>query len=662
MENYLHHISQFLIAHPNWGYFIAFIVAFAESLPIVGTVVPGSISMTAVGTLIGSGALPGVSTVICGILGAFVGDTFSFVIGRKYENSLFKIWPFSRYHKLLDKGERFFNKHGGKSVIIGRFIGPIRSSVPLIAGLLKMRTWPFLFAAFPSAVFWAILYFLPGIMVGALAMELPTSEATMFVIYGIGIVVLLWLVFWLIQRMFGWVCTKVSKLTSHWWSILKEQDAFLYRLLCSKQHASDHHQLSLYLGSKILGILFLLVAIGVFSHSWLIQLNRPLFYLLQSIHTTGLTHFFAAMTCLGTPMYISLIGLVSALYFWLSGNRRDAVAMLLITLSVFVLVGGIKTVLHWPRPTGLMYVKSSSSFPSGHTTLSFAILGMLAYLFAQAMPAKKRWMSYFTLYLLVFLIALSRLYLGAHWLTDIVGSVLLASCLLCSVILWHRRHPQSQKPKLYHCLIICLFILLTWTYSVKTQYIATVKGSEPKHVVKLVSRQDWWQHPLNYTPRHQLTLTGAKGMLFNLQWAGQLPKIHKLLLQQGWQPSLKHTWKYNILRLADANPIYHLPIIHRLYDHRKPVLVLIKHLDHDHAIAELRLWLANIYFTDDNDSLYIGTINYHLPAKHLLLHKKTQLLKWNKHNAIHILSSELNNMQKKVLLTSAGNRILVIKQ
>lgn len=161
MSHYLKFVIQYLHLHPRFGIFITFVIAFVESLPLIGTVVPGSVTMTAIGTLLGTGILPLGRTLIWAIIGAFLGDCVGFWVGRRYQNKLLKIWPFTKHPKWLTISENFFKKHGGKSIIIGRFAGPVRSTIPLAAGLLQL-SWPrFILAALPSAFLWAVMYLFP---------------------------------------------------------------------------------------------------------------------------------------------------------------------------------------------------------------------------------------------------------------------------------------------------------------------------------------------------------------------------------------------------------------------------------------------------------------------------------------------------------------------
>ena len=186
-------LTTWLHTHPNNAVFITFFIAFAESLAIIGTLIPGSITMTAIGILAGSGILRIDLTFISAILGAVAGDGVSYAIGAKFSDRLTQIWPFRRYPRWITYGKDYFARHGGNSVLIGRFFGPLRSIIPLIAGMLRMSRWHFFFANVISGIGWSILYLTPGILIGEASTELSSEDATqLFVIILFGLT-LLWL-------------------------------------------------------------------------------------------------------------------------------------------------------------------------------------------------------------------------------------------------------------------------------------------------------------------------------------------------------------------------------------------------------------------------------------------------------------------------------------
>lgn len=159
----LHH---WLTAHPDWGLILSFVMAFAESMIFIGGIIPGSLAITAIGTLAGADIIPIYSTLLAAILGAIGGDFASFFIGRYFKEQLKDFAVFKKYPQTIAYGEHFFKKYGAKSVFFARFIGPIRAIVPAIAGMMNMRVHHFIIANSLSAIGWSILFFYPGVLIG----------------------------------------------------------------------------------------------------------------------------------------------------------------------------------------------------------------------------------------------------------------------------------------------------------------------------------------------------------------------------------------------------------------------------------------------------------------------------------------------------------------
>jgi membrane protein DedA with SNARE-associated domain len=105
--------------------------------------------------LIASGNLNFWPVWIAGSLGAALGDWLSYWIGVKLGPPVAHVWPLSRHPDLMPKGEAFVKHWGVLAIFIGRFFGPLRASVPLVAGIFHMPYWSFQFANFTSAFLWA---------------------------------------------------------------------------------------------------------------------------------------------------------------------------------------------------------------------------------------------------------------------------------------------------------------------------------------------------------------------------------------------------------------------------------------------------------------------------------------------------------------------------
>jgi undecaprenyl-diphosphatase len=154
--------------HPQHAGWVIFLIALAESLAIVGILVPGVVILLGAGTLIGNGTLDFWPMMAWAVAGAIIGDAISFQLGRHFESASKHLSWFEKHPEHLEKGHAFFEKWGELSVIIGRFFGPIRAIIPLIAGLMGMKPARFYAANIFSALLWAPAYLAPGIVLGSL--------------------------------------------------------------------------------------------------------------------------------------------------------------------------------------------------------------------------------------------------------------------------------------------------------------------------------------------------------------------------------------------------------------------------------------------------------------------------------------------------------------
>src|SRR5204863_4734920 len=133
------------------------------------------------------------------VLGAVFGDSVSYWIGRRFGGGIARLWPFSRNRALLPAGIRFFRQHGGKSVFIGRFFGPVRAVIPLAAGIMHMPRGRFWIANVVSALVWAPMLLFAGDVAGMAGERLIGSANTVVVVFGgltlFGIAAVVWAAF-----------------------------------------------------------------------------------------------------------------------------------------------------------------------------------------------------------------------------------------------------------------------------------------------------------------------------------------------------------------------------------------------------------------------------------------------------------------------------------
>lgn len=148
--------------HKAWAPLIVGVLAFCESLAFLSILVPATVLMVAIGALIGATGIPFWPAMIGGGIGAALGDWVSYEIGRHYRHEARTIWPMSRYPGMVARGEVFCRRFGAWGIVIGRFIGPARAVVPLIAGIVELPRLPFQVANWTSAFAWSFVWLAPA--------------------------------------------------------------------------------------------------------------------------------------------------------------------------------------------------------------------------------------------------------------------------------------------------------------------------------------------------------------------------------------------------------------------------------------------------------------------------------------------------------------------
>jgi membrane protein DedA with SNARE-associated domain len=147
---------------------ITFAICMAESIIGISLLVPSTAILLATSTVLAASGADMMTLWLAAGLGAWLGDWISYGIGYFFEHELQERWPLRNNKKLLADGHRFFEKWGWLSLFVARFMGPLRSLTPLVAGICEMPLVPFALASFASAMLWAGVVLAPGGLSGGL--------------------------------------------------------------------------------------------------------------------------------------------------------------------------------------------------------------------------------------------------------------------------------------------------------------------------------------------------------------------------------------------------------------------------------------------------------------------------------------------------------------
>lgn len=148
-------VQEFVIENKRWAAPAAFALALVKSLPLVPLFVPAISVLLAIGALIGNAGLDFTPVWIAIALGAALGDWVAFTMGQHFGPVLHASAFAARHSELPERSENFTRRWGGSAIVIRRFVGPLRATVPFAAGMGAMPATSFHVANWSSAFVWA---------------------------------------------------------------------------------------------------------------------------------------------------------------------------------------------------------------------------------------------------------------------------------------------------------------------------------------------------------------------------------------------------------------------------------------------------------------------------------------------------------------------------
>jgi len=611
---FFNEILSFITHHAGLTYGAIFFISLSESLALVGLLVPGTVIMFGVGAVVATGSLRLLPVLLLAMAGAVAGDGFSYWLGHHYRERMKKFWPFSRYPDMLIKGEAFFHRHGGKSVLLGRFLGPVRPVIPVVAGMLGMGPVHFSVVNVLSAFGWALVYILPGVFFGAslaVAGTVSTRLSALILILAAGI--------W----SFIWVCRKTVSLFERkgptWFAGLKHwatkaasaQDSALpikrfFSFLFFRKQGEELLVAFLALLLFAAGWGFLGVLQDVLAKDPLVVADQAVYNFLQSLRTPWGDNVFVAVTELGgSVVNISLICSV-LLVLLVKRCPRAAGFWALTTVGGAAGVILLKWAIHLPRPVSIYHGASAYGFPSGYTTMSVVLYGFLAILLARELSGAWRWGLFSSVISISFIVGLSRLYLGVHWLSDVLGGYFIGTSWAAIMGISYLKGANQSTPRRLLGVTVVFVFIIVGGWHVTRHHESDLVFYAPHRTVKTVSTDAWLADDWRNLPARRIDLGGEAEQPLTVQWAGSREVLSRFLSAKGWQqpPALTLQCFFGIF--ASDTPIEALPVLPQLHDGRKEDLVLV-HVIQDKRLV-LRLWPSDTDIGRTETPLFLGTV------------------------------------------------------
>ncbi len=559
---------------------------------MIGTVIPGSSIVFVGGVLIGLGALNPWWTAVIAVAGAIMGDGISYWLGHHFQEKIRTLWPMKKYPGLFERGQLYFETNGGKSVFLGRFLGPVRAIVPVVAGMAGMPATQFYVMNVLSALAWSAAHLLPGMLFGA-SLQLAGAVSSRLVIVVLVVVVFLWATSKLLQFMYrqGW--PRLKLLRNHAVEHARRKSGpFAHIVLSLLDPAKAESPALLTAAVLLLGCtwLFLGVVEDVTSNDPLVQLDQTVYALLQGLRTPWGDDFMVAVTQMGGAVgTLFLIGGVSLLFA--IERRWHTLAYWLAAAGVAeIFVWALKYALGRARPHNIYTGIEQYSFPSGHTTLSIVVYGFLAFLLSRGKSDREKIAIALLAAVAITLIAFSRLYLGVHWFSDVLGSMSLGLAWVALLSIAYTHHVPHERVRSWPLLLVVMSMLgLAGGFYAGNRHRAGVEQYAYRPTSVATPLDDWTGTGWRKVPSARMELGGEREEPFSLQWAGTAGQIADTLLASGWQRSETWTLKSALLWLLPTTQVQELPVLPKLDHGKAQKITFIKAINSSERLV-VRLW------------------------------------------------------------------------
>ena len=593
MEAHLQSFIDYFSAHPSIAMVAIFAAAMLEAFAFIGTFIPGSSIVFIGGVLIGLNVLDPWWAVIAAVTGAAAGDSISYWLGHHYREQLRTIWPMKSHPELFARGQHYFEANGGKSIFFGRFLGPVRAIVPVIAGMSGMAPMRFAVINVASALAWAAAHMLPGVLFGA-SLQLAGAVSSRLVGILLILVVLGWLLYRGVHFLFriGW--PKILTVRDSAVARARHGSGLLSRTVLSLFDPTRPESQALLIAAVLLiaGVwLFSGVVQDVVANDPLVRFDHVLNNQIQGLRTHWGDHFMVAFTEVGGPAGTIALVVTLSLYFAYRRYWRTLGYWIGATAIAEGLVWAVKFTLGRARPHNIYTGIEQYSFPSGHTTLSIVIYGFMAFLLANNKPAKQKLVLTVIAAAIIGLISFSRMYLGVHWFSDVLGSLSLGLIWVSVLSIAYTHHVTNQRLAVlpFSAVVASTLLAVSVFYTGDRHARDLARYAYEVPAVSMTVLSDWTVNGWRQLPTARSEIEGDVEEPFVLQWAGSAEEIATLLGTARWQTPQPWSFKAMFLWLLPHTPITQLPVMPKFNQGQAQRLSFVKIIDQNER-AVIRLW------------------------------------------------------------------------
>jgi len=601
-------LIAWISAHPIAAGAVVCLVAFCDAVVILGFAVPAAPILFAVGTLVGLGTIDGTYAVLSAALGAFLGDGVSYLFGRHYGDRMRRMWPFSRHPQWIEQGEVFFRRHGLKGIVIARYVGAVRPLVPAIAGMLKMRALRYALPSAFASITWALLFIAPGWVFGA-SIELFTAIAGRLAIVLAMLIVVLVLIYFAVTLVYRFFAPRTASMLERAlaWS---HRHPILGRFSEALIDPNRPESASLALLAMLLivaGWAFFSLLVTLAGNGEPLRLDLSVHHALFALRTPLADHLMAMLAALGDWQVLAPAS--TLVFAWLLWRKRRIAAWHWLAAIGFglALVAALGFLLDMPKPPVATAV-AGFTFPSGPVTMATVVYGFFAVLIAREMPGRKRAWPYVLAGLLVALIGFSRLYFGAHWLTDVLGGVLLGMGWIALLGLAYRRRFTRSFWVRPIAILFFTAVMIAGLWHGNRSAADTLARFDLPEIRENLAQTAWWRDGWMQLPARRNEFRNRSAWPLNVQYAGSLATLRGRLDAAGWDSAPPPSWGALLRSLDKDAHADTLPLLPASHNGRGDALLMSRKSNADGSRDVLHLWPAPLRLQPGDTPVWQGTV------------------------------------------------------
>jgi len=606
---WIQELLNWLGANPGWGWALVFLIAFFESLALIGILLPGVMILFGIGSLIGLGVMEMVPIWIAATAGAFLGDALSYGLGRRYGEHLLDVWPFSKFPNVMQRGRDFFFRHGEKSVFAGRFIGPLRPIIPAVVGILGMKPSRFLVADFAASVAWAPAFLIPGLIFGA-SLEVASEYAGRLTVLLVILLFVLWGAWWLFRAVYIYVASRSARWLRRaiTWT---RRHRVLGRIAGPLLDPSQPEVLSV----TMLGVLLVLLFWGVIMLGFMgpfapqpESVDRAVAELALSLRNDLTDPFMAAISQL-SRWQVTVLAAVSVLLWLIGGGQRNAAVHWLVAIGGGAL---IQILLAWglrATPQVIAVGSGDISGPSSAMTLATVVLVFFAVMVAREMRRNHRQWPYLVSGLLLILLFVARIYLGLEWFSGALLGVLLGLAWVSVVGIAYRQRRLEPFSGAVASTIFYSALLFLFSWQVSKNNEADLARLQSPIIEWEMSAESWWNGGWAELPAERTQLVSVAARKFNLQVVVPKERLKALLTLEGWSTVEPADWRWFVRALNPTPDENTLPLIPRSFNGRSETLLMQKDVPGDRRKRTIRFWDSGVRLMPGGGVLYLGQVS-----------------------------------------------------